>query len=94
MTVVDLFAGMGGWDIAARQLGGDSRCFQPGGHHEPGEQSENATKLTLPEGLVLQGFPPDWPVQGTQTARWLQVGNAVCPPLAAAILAQLIGHTP
>ena len=47
-------------------------------------------RLTLPEGLILQGFPPDYPVQGTKTAQWLQVGNAIPPPLAKAILAQLV----
>ena len=73
----------------ATTIAGDPRCFQPGGHHEPGQQSENAIRLTLPEGLTLQGFPPDWPVQGTKTAQWLQVGNAIPPPLAKAILAQL-----
>lgn len=46
--------------------------------------------LTLPEGLTLQGFPPDWPVQGTKTAQWLQVGNSFPPPVAKAILEQLI----
>ena len=47
-------------------------------------------RLTLPEGLTLQGFPPDYPVQGTKTAAWLQVGNAIPPPLAKAILTQLV----
>ena len=54
------------------------------------KQRENAIRLTLPEGLILQGFPPDYPVQGTKTAQWLQVGNAIPPPLAKAILAQLV----
>lgn len=58
--------------------------------HTPGAQSENAIHLTIPEGLTLQGFPPDWPVQGTKTAQWLQIGNAIPPPLAKAILAQLV----
>lgn len=74
----------------AMTIAGDPRCFQPGGHHQPGQQSENAIRLTLPEGLTLQGFPPDYPVQGTKTAQWLQVGNAIPPPLAKAILAQLV----
>jgi DNA (cytosine-5)-methyltransferase 1 len=78
------------WERPATTIAGDPRCFQPGGHHEPGQQSENAIRLTLPEGLILQGFPPDYPVQGTKTSQWLQVGNAIPPPLAKAILAQLV----
>lgn len=74
----------------ATTIAGDPRCFQPGGHHEPGQQSENAIRLTLAEGLTLQGFPPDWPVHGTKTAQWLQVGNAIPPPLALAVLDQLV----
>lgn len=53
-------------------------------------RSENAIRLTEAEGLTLQGFPPDWPVQGTKTTRWTQIGNAVPPPLARAVLAQVI----
>jgi DNA (cytosine-5)-methyltransferase 1 len=78
------------WERPATTIAGDPRCFQPGGHHEPGQQSENAIRLTVPEGLILQGFPPDWPVQGTKTAQWLQIGNAIPPPLAKAILGQLV----
>lgn len=83
------------WERPATKIAGDPRCFAPGEHkkagseHQPG-RSENAIKLTVPEGLTLQGFPPDYPVQGTKTAQWLQVGNAIPPPLAKAILAQLV----
>lgn len=42
--------------------------------------------LTAPEGLVLQGFPPDYPVTGSITAALRQIGDAVPPPLAAAVL--------
>lgn len=82
----------GAWVVErpATTIAGDPRCFQPGGHHEPGQQSENAIRLTVHEGLILQGFPPDWPVQGTKTAQWLQIGNAIPPPLAKAILGQLV----
>lgn len=86
------------WERPATTIAGDPRCFPPGGHMandgrnnaEMVGRSENAIRLTLPEGLILQGFPPDWPVQGTKTTQWLQVGNAIPPPLARAILGQLV----
>ena len=44
--------------------------------------------LTLPETLVLQGFPADYDLSSaaTQKARWTMVGNAVPPPVAAAVI--------
>lgn len=86
------------WERPATTIAGDPRCFSPGGHMANDGRnnanmvgrSEDAIRLTLPEGLILQGFPPDYPVQGTKTAQWLQVGNAIPPPLAKAILAQLV----
>lgn len=70
----------------------DPRVFQPGGHHEPGKQSENAILVQLEEAAILQGFPPDYPWQGaTNKARFQQVGNAVPPPLAAAVIGALLG---
>ena len=44
--------------------------------------------LTLPETLVLQGFPADYDLSAatTQKARWTMVGNAVPPPVAAAVI--------
>lgn len=86
------------WERPATTIAGDSRAFAPGGHiaHDGRNndnmigRSENAIRLTVPEGLILQGFPPDWPVQGTKAAQWLQIGNAIPPPLAKAVLAQLV----
>lgn len=84
------------WERPATTIAGDPRVAPPGHRgdrkKEPGapRQMDNAIRLTLPEGLTLQGFPPDWPVQGTKTAQWLQVGNAIPPPLAKAILTQLV----
>ncbi len=74
----------------ATTLMGDQRVFQPGGHHEPGKQSQNAIRITLAEALVLQGFPADFPVQGNKTQTFQQVGNAIPPPLAAAVLRALL----
>ena len=44
--------------------------------------------LTLPETVVLQGFPADYDLSAatTQKARWTMVGNAVPPPVAAAVI--------
>lgn len=76
-------------------LTGDARAFGPHSGGGRGEnQSHNTVRITLAEALILQGFPPDYPVQGTKTARFTQVGNAIPPPLAAAIIGTAQGGTP
>lgn len=52
--------------------------------------TEGSVRVTIPEVLVLQGFPPDYPLRGSKTKQYEQVGNAIPPPLAAAILAPLL----
>ena len=42
--------------------------------------------LTPSEMALLQGFPEEYPWQGTVTAQRLQIGNAVPPPMAAALV--------
>ncbi len=76
-------------------------------HHDPGTQGANAVtveqamtgdydgtapiRLTVRDALILQGFPADYPVQGTRTKQFEQIGNAVCPPLAAHVISALTG---
>jgi DNA (cytosine-5)-methyltransferase 1 len=92
------------WEQPATTVTGDpritARC-----HHENGSQGADAKttaqvragdysvsepiRLTIAEALILQGFPADYPVQGSRTKQFEQIGNAVPPPLAAAIVAAL-----
>lgn len=76
-------------DRPASTIAGDPRVFDPTDHHKPGGQSEGAVRITLPESAVLQGFPPDYPFQGSQTSKFRQNGNAMPPPWAAAIIEAL-----
>ena len=68
---------------------GDPRVAPPG-HHDPnvsGSQfGEGTIQLEIWHALVLQSFRPDYPVSGQKTKQFQQVGNAVPPGLARAIL--------
>jgi len=46
-----------------------------------------AVRVTIGEAACFQGFPPRHPWRGTTSQQLTQVGDAVPPPLAAAILA-------
>lgn len=52
------------------------------------EKSRNdGIKITERDALILQSFDPDYPVQGSRSKRFQQIGNAVPPRLAAHVLA-------
>lgn len=79
----------------ARILNGDDCCRTLTGIAE----SKGIWKITDPDGqrigltvadaLILQSFPADYPVHGTKTSQFRQIGNAVPPVLAAAVLRTL-----
>lgn len=52
--------------------------------------STGRRRLTVQECARLQDFPPDHPWQGTKTAQYRQVGNAVPPTLARVVAERVI----
>lgn len=82
-------------DRPATTVQGDPRIGRPGHKDRDGGESqfaEAAVKITIAEALILQSFRPDYPVQGTKSKQFEQVGNAVPPLLAAHVLVAAIGE--
>lgn len=77
----------------ATTVAGDPRIAPPGHRDRAGgeRQHANSIRVSLAEAAVLQGFPADYPWNGTKTKQFLQVGNAVPPPLAGAVIASAAG---
>jgi DNA (cytosine-5)-methyltransferase 1 len=51
-------------------------------------------RISEREAAILQGFPLEHPWQGSRSSRFLQIGNAVPPPLAEAALRAVLGMPP
>ncbi|MEJ2886119.1 DNA cytosine methyltransferase [Actinomycetospora aeridis] len=74
----------------------DPRIGHPGhpGHRDraggEAQFTRESVRVTVQEAAVLQGFRSDYPWQGTKTQQYQQVGNAIPPPLAAAVLRRLL----
>lgn len=49
--------------------------------------------LTVEEASILMGFPPDFPWQGSRTMKFLQIGNAVVPVVARAVVREAMAPT-
>ena len=78
----------------ATTICGDPRVAAPGGRDRAGGERQfraaDTIRITERDALVLQSFRPDYPVVGSRTSKFRQIGNACPPRLAAAVLAQFV----
>ncbi len=56
-------------------------------------QFRTAVRVSAEEAAALQGFRPDYPWQGSRTRCFLQIGNAVCPPIARLVIEEVARHS-
>jgi DNA (cytosine-5)-methyltransferase 1 len=62
--------------------------WSPGGKSQ---FAQDSVRITVEEAAALQSFPPGYPWAGTQTRQFEQIGNAVPPLLAVAVLGAAAG---
>ena len=78
----------------ATTVQGDPRVGRPGHKDRVGGEAQfeqDSVRITVREAAILQSFPADYPFQGTKTAAFRQVGDAVPPLLAEHILSMATG---
>ncbi len=69
------------------------RKSKPRSGKEWASQFDEAIRVGVEEAAVLQGFRADYPWQGSRTRCFLQIGNAVCPPVARLVVAAAAGRS-
>ena len=76
---------------------GDPRITAPGSWPRCGRRVEivrgRPVRVNAEQAGVLQGFRHDYPWRGSRSERFVQIGNAVPPPLAARVAAEAMRPT-
>lgn len=88
-------AGRWVFERPATTVQGDPRIGRPGhkGRESGGESqfAVGAVRVTVAEAAALQSFPVAYPWQGSRTVQHQQIGNAIPPGLALAVLGEAAG---